>query len=103
MKSGLFFKQDSMLQAVETRAVELQRYGDLARVKITVTWTAIVWRDRMRSGLVLRPTPLLSVESCSVQQGRDEQKGCLSSNPQTVAQVFARVSGRFGPIGLQSG
>ena len=90
--------EDIELDKRAVRVEELQRYGDLARVKITVTWTAIVWRDRMRSGLVLRPTPLLSVESCSVQQGKEEQKGCLCSNPRTVAQVFARVSG--GPRAL---
>ena len=47
----------------------------------------------MRSGLVLRPTPLLSVESCSVRHGGEPVQGRLCSDPQTVAQVFASASG----------
>ena len=74
------------------RVEELRRYGDLARVRITVTWTPIVWRDRMRSGLVLCPVPLLFVESCSVQHGGEPVQGRLCSDPKTVAQVFASVS-----------
>ena len=75
------------------RVEEIERYGDLARVRITVTWTPIVWRNKMRSGLVLRPVPLMFVESCSVQNGGKRARGRLCCDPQTVAQVFASVSG----------